>query len=271
MVTGVRKFLPQPAWGRGTKRSLVEGQCRLPFPLHHAAPRRGPAPRGKLGEEFYAASGNSSAASERSSSTASAIEAAAWSGPKASFSTRTKVDVVEAEEAEQGAQVRLLAVHRGGGAGAVETGPALDHDRLLALEQALGAGFRVAEGDPGAGDVVEPGLERRGHSEIVHRSADDDDVRRLQLRDQSVGEGDRVAGGVGLGLGAADRGGGLGGEVRDGVRADVAADDPDRAAAAQGRLQLAGQAAGHGRFAGRGAVDDENVGHGFLLNLQEDI
>jgi hypothetical protein len=35
-------------------RSMVEGQCRLGFPvfpLHHAASRRGPPPRDKLGEE----------------------------------------------------------------------------------------------------------------------------------------------------------------------------------------------------------------------------
>jgi hypothetical protein len=48
-------------------------------------------------------------------------------------------------------------------------------------------------------------------------------------------------------------------------------DDPDRAAAAKDRFQLAGQAPGDGRFAGGGAVDDENVGHDGLLSLHEDM
>src|SRR5688572_29041125 len=43
-------------------------------------------------------------------------------------------DVVQPHEAEHGPQMRLLAVHRRGGAAAVEAAAGLDDDRLLALD-----------------------------------------------------------------------------------------------------------------------------------------
>src|SRR3546814_6573177 len=42
------------------------------------------------------------------------------------------------------------------------------------------------EGDADADDIVEPGLQRCGHAEIIHGRADDDEVRRHQLGDQPV-------------------------------------------------------------------------------------
>ena len=60
-------------------------------------------------------------------------------------------------------------------------------------------------------------------------------------------------------------------DLEAGPGADVATDDPDRAAAAQDRLQFAGQAPGDGSVSGGGAVDDENVGHICLLSLHGDM
>ena len=167
--------------------------------------------------------------------------------------------------------MRLLAVERGERALAVEAGAALDDDRALALEQTLGARLGVAEGDPGAKHMVEPGLERRGDAEIVHRRSDHHDVGDRQLGDEPVGQSERGAGGVGVGGPAADRGDGLRPEVRDGLGADVAADDVDPVAAGcELRDEGTGELARHRLVAGRGAVDHENPGHeNLLLSLQD--
>src|SRR5688572_24705624 len=63
-------------------------------------------------------------------------------------------DVVDADDAEHRAQMRLLAVHECGRALAVEAAAGLDDDRLRVLDQALGAGRGVTEGDAGAQDMV---------------------------------------------------------------------------------------------------------------------
>src|SRR3546814_7786282 len=46
------------------------------------------------------------------------------------------------------------------------------------------------EGDADADDIVEPGLQRCGHAEIIHGRADDDEVRRHQFGDQPVAFGE---------------------------------------------------------------------------------
>src|SRR5204863_10178216 len=71
--------------------------------------------------------------------------------------------VVDTDEAEQVADVRLLAVHRRPGSLAVKARAALDQHRLLARHQPFRALGGVAKGDSGAKDVVEPGFERRAH------------------------------------------------------------------------------------------------------------
>jgi len=71
---------------------------------------------------------------------------------------------------------------------------------FLPFEQALGPGGAITEGAAGAGDVVDPGLERGGNREIVHRHGKDDDVRGLDLFDEGVGQRG------GLPLGGAARG-----------------------------------------------------------------
>lgn len=49
------------------------------------------------------------------------------------------------------------------------------------LQQADQPLLGVLKGDAGLGHVVQPGLERRWHGEVVHRRADDHDIGGLQL------------------------------------------------------------------------------------------
>jgi len=74
--------------------------------------------------------------------------------------------------------------------------------------------------------VIEVGLEGGRHAEVVHRQAQDDHVGLPQLLDQLIGEARH---GVLLGRARFGRGQerleALGGEVGNGLRADVAHDD----------------------------------------------
>jgi hypothetical protein len=49
--------------------------------------------------------------------------------------------------------------------------------------------FAVAEGLSGDGDAVDPGLQLRGHAEVVHRRADDHDVGREELIERNLAHG----------------------------------------------------------------------------------
>ena len=164
--------------------SPVAMQRREPLPVmgrglgmgSWSPPLRGrpcPAPSGGSAQ---AASFSVSRANRPSASRASAIAASAASGPKASFSARTKVTSSMPMKPSRVRMCGFLAVHRRARALAVEAAAALDHHRLLALEQPLRAVLGVAEGDAGAQHMVEPGLERRAHPEIVHRRGDDEEV-----------------------------------------------------------------------------------------------
>jgi hypothetical protein len=91
---------------------------------------------------------------------------------------------VQAEEAEELPDERSLVVARRAG---VRT-PARGEDvHLLAGQQTLWALLGVPERHARPSDVVEVGLERRRHAEVVHRQADHDDVGAPQLVDQRVG------------------------------------------------------------------------------------
>src|SRR5207248_2256807 len=65
---------------------------------------------------------------------------------------------------------------------------------FLVLQQSFGLAFSgVPEGAPGARDVVEPGMQARRNGEVVHRGGDHNDVRCLNLVQQSVATfGNRV-------------------------------------------------------------------------------
>src|SRR6056297_2843428 len=77
-----------------------------------------------------------------------------------------EVDIGDADEAKDMPQVA---------AGKVDLGSDLSSargngdDSALAGQQALGPGLGITEGDSGAGDLVDPGLERGRNAEIVYR------------------------------------------------------------------------------------------------------
>src|SRR5690606_1531201 len=121
---------------------------------------------------------------------------------------------------EQHAQMRDLEVVA---RIAIDAPAAHRDDRTLALEQALRTAFGIAEGDPCAQHVVEPGLQGRAYAEIVHRRADDDRVRLRQLRDEGVRQftQSRL---VGIGR-RAKCGHRVRYKVRDRVRVEIAAND----------------------------------------------
>src|SRR6266849_5834410 len=103
-------------------------------------------------------------------------------------------DVIEADKTQYRAQIGLLEVQAARRAlAAVDAAPAGDDEDLLALEQPLGTRRGVAEGSPGAGEVVDPRLQGRRDRKVVHRRGDDDDIRRLDLRDNRVGAGGDLA------------------------------------------------------------------------------
>ncbi len=163
--------------------------------------------------------------------------------------------------------MRLLAVEHARRTFAVEARPRLDHERTLAFHQPLRTLRRVAERDAGTQDVIEPGLERRRDTEIVHRRTDHDDVGGVDLADQSIGKCKRVALGVRR-CRAADGANRLGRQMRQRLGANVANVDLGRGISI---LQAIGEHPGElerdGRFAGGGTVDDEGPGHVVLRYL----
>src|SRR6202012_631876 len=92
-------------------------------------------------------------------------------------------DVRHAEEAEEDLQERRLRVIRRADVLAAACGRDVD---LLALDQAFGTGFGVAEGCAGTCDPVEVSLELGRDTEVVERYANHDDVGRLQFGDQGL-------------------------------------------------------------------------------------
>jgi hypothetical protein len=73
--------------------------------------------------------------------------------------------------------------------------------------------------------VVEPSLQSRGDTEIVHRRADDEGVSSFKFGDEFVRE--RSSGSLrGIcGFGSAQRSGGLDGQMGDRVAAQIARDN----------------------------------------------
>src|SRR5581483_10623261 len=133
-----------------------------------------------------------------------------------------ELDVGDAEEREELANIGRFMV---AGAG-VHAAARRDHIRLLVRQQADRPLLRVLEGDAGAGDVIEVGLQRRRDVEVVHRRSEDDDVGALELFDERVGLRDdlplRVRALFGLGE---ERREALGSQVRQWLAREVAIED----------------------------------------------
>src|SRR5581483_1123544 len=92
-----------------------------------------------------------------------------------------ELDLAQAEEREELAYIFCMRVPPSILAAARD-----HHVSLLAGEQAHRALLGVLERHASARDVVEISLERRGQREVVHRQADHEAVRRLQLADQAI-------------------------------------------------------------------------------------
>ena len=169
--------------------------------------------------------------------------------------------VAQAHEPQEVPQVGLLEVDRLRRPLAVEPAPALDDDHPLAAEQALRPLLGIGERLAGAQHVVEPGPQRGGDAEVVHRRADHDGVGGTQLADQLV----REPPGRQLGLrrgNAADAGQRLLREVRHRRLPEVAVDHARGRVGGQRGDGFANQGLGDRGFAADGAVDDENGVHG---------
>src|SRR5882757_2925004 len=83
----------------------------------------------------------------------------------------------------------------------------------------------LLKGDPCTQHVVEPGLQSRGDTEIVHRRADDESVGSLKFGDQLVRE--RSSGclrGI-RGFGSSQRVSGVDGQMGDRLAAQIALDN----------------------------------------------
>src|SRR5690554_4812820 len=85
---------------------------------------------------------------------------------------------------------------------------------FFTLDQALGPCLGVAEGDTGARDMVEIGMQYRGYVEVVHGYTENNHIGAVQFFDQGVRVGDNLA----LGLGYL---GGRGGECLESRQAEV--------------------------------------------------
>ncbi len=138
-----------------------------------------------------------------------------------------------------------------------------EHDvGLLAGSKALRAGFRVGEGAAGAGDVVNPGLQRGVDVEVDEAGADDQRVGCQQLVNERVGNLDQflLLGRAGIGRGA-DGGGEGAVDMRQVVGGEVALDE--RLARVVG-LDLLGQFGGDlggERVRTRAGGQKQNGGH----------
>src|SRR5882757_9894447 len=133
-----------------------------------------------------------------------------------------KLHVRDAHEAQQISKMRLLGIQHLCRPLAVETTTGLDDDGSFAFEQPHGAAFAVLKGDPCAQHVVEPSLQSRGDTEIVHKRADDEGVGSLKFGDQLVRE--RSSGclrGI-SGFGSSQRVGGVDGQMGDRLAAQIA-------------------------------------------------
>jgi hypothetical protein len=166
--------------------------------------------------------------------------------------------ILHTQETEHGLQVGHLAVGLGTAIGAAARQGDIDR---LAMEQAHGALFRVAEGHTVAGDGIDPVLQLHRHAEVVHRDAEHDRVGGLDFGDQRIVEGDarRLFGAALLGRGEqrAERG-----FIEDRMRRDgkVAQGEAGRGI---GRLQARGDGVGDagriGGFAAGAGVDLQDV------------
>lgn len=104
-------------------------------------------------------------------------------------------DVGDADEAEDGAQVRSEEVHRLHRLALPVATAATrhQHHHLFALRQAFVVVVALnLEGAVDAHDLVNVSLEVRGHAEVVHRHAAHDEVGRQKLIDQRVRKLDRL-------------------------------------------------------------------------------
>ncbi|EGE60043.1 hypothetical protein RHECNPAF_1740054 [Rhizobium etli CNPAF512] len=141
---------------------------------------------------------------------------------------------------------------------------------LLAGDEADRPGFRVLEGQAGAGDVVDPGLQRGIDAEVDEAGADDDRVGVQQFVDELVRglDGGDFFGRAGFRR-LADGGGEEVIDVRQRIGGEVAADDD---AARLLVLQLFGEIDGDrgrerlGTRAGRQKKDGRHAAFPFELN-----
>ena len=92
-----------------------------------------------------------------------------------------------AEEAEDGSQVRLYKIERRHlRLGIVDAAGRDDESRLLADDQALRLSVRIGKGLADTRNLVDPELEHRGHSEVMHRHAEDVLIGLLEFGKQGI-------------------------------------------------------------------------------------
>ncbi|MNG03611.1 hypothetical protein D3C84_867000 [compost metagenome] len=87
-------------------------------------------------------------------------------------------DIGDADKTQRLTQIGLLLIERAAG---IDTATSGQDKGTLALEQALGSFCGVLEGDPGAQHMIQPGFQRAGNGEVVHRRAQHQHIRRQQL------------------------------------------------------------------------------------------
>src|SRR5436190_5968055 len=169
----------------------------------------------------------------------------------------------DADETEDGSQVRLLEVHGFRGSMAVDAAAGGEYVGRLVGQQADGTVLAVPKGHAGSRYMVDPGLERGTDGQVVHRRPDHEHVGGQQLPDQFIRQ-PRVPR---LRLGAlarrcergAER---LLGEVRRRIAGQVALDDAiGRMRPSPRRDETAGEMSGNRAFPADAAIDAKHGGH----------
>ena len=174
-------------------------------------------------------------------------------------------DIRQANEAEHAPEIGLVEIHALARALAVDAAARRHDEHLLAAQQALGSVRAVAKGASRPDDVIDPGLKSRGHGEIVHRRPDHDDISRLQLLDQAIGE----RGSLGmLRRALLDRGHRgthhRAGDMGHGIGHEIALDHPGAGVTARPGLdKLAPQRPGLGILPEDARGDEKKLAHGY--------
>ena len=97
--------------------------------------------------------------------------------------------VRHAKKTKYGSQIRLHEIERGHPRlRVVDPARGDDEGRLLAGDEALRPLLAVGKGPADTRNLVDPELENRRHTKVVHRNSDDVLIGLLQFGEQGVGE-----------------------------------------------------------------------------------